>query len=214
MSTKRSLILLMLFLFMTITPSIVQAATITICEFNQEAYEQGDLGYITVVIYNDMEDKIHVTELTAAIDYYYTDGNVYLQTYFSDEDLPIEILPGQTGTFNIPFSLPTNIAPGYTELYVKAVTELWNNHSETWTWSEHPTYRPTIYIESPYKQHFEDEQDAHEELQHSFQELHTINTTTTSIMYVLGIMSVAFALAVIFLIILNRRTRAIAQATL
>ncbi|MGD8566349.1 MAG: hypothetical protein PVF96_08385, partial [Candidatus Bathyarchaeota archaeon] len=183
-------------------------------DFDQEAYEQGDLGYITVVIYNDMEAKIHVTELIATIDYYYTDGNTYLQTYFTDEELPIEILPGQIGTFNIPFSLPTNIAPGYTELYVKAVTELWNNQSENWVWSEHPTYRPILYIESPYKQHFENEQDAHEELQHQFHELQTINATTTSIMYALGIMSIAFALAVIFLIILNRRTRAIAQATL
>ncbi|MGD8566452.1 MAG: hypothetical protein PVF96_08900, partial [Candidatus Bathyarchaeota archaeon] len=72
MSTKRSLIVLIFFLSLLIIPSITLAATITICDFDQEAYEQGDLGYITVVIYNDMEAKIHVTELIATIDYYYT----------------------------------------------------------------------------------------------------------------------------------------------
>jgi hypothetical protein len=32
-------------------------------------------------IYNDKDEKIKITELTATIEYYYTDGNVYLQSF-------------------------------------------------------------------------------------------------------------------------------------
>lgn len=212
MSKKRILIILLPFLCLTIMPFIAQAATITICTFDRNVYNQGETGYITISLYNDEDDKIRVTELTATIDYYYTDENVYLQTFYTDETLPIEIQQGQTGSFNIPFSLPTNIAPGYTDVLVKAKTELWNNHSGTWFGSEHPTSRPPLYIESPYKELFESEQEANEELQREFQELETLNATTTSIMYVLGSMTAILALVTVSLIMLNRKSRAIAQS--
>lgn len=212
MSKMQNLITLLPFLYLAITPFVAQAATITICDFNKNVYNQGETGYITLSIYNDEDDKIRVTELTATIDYYYSDGNVYLQTFYTDETLPIEIQLGQTGSLNIPFSLPTNIAPGYIDVFVKAKTEVWNNHSGTWFGSEHPTSRPVLHIESPYKELFEGEQEANEELQYQLQELQALNATTTNIMNVLGLMTAIFALVAIVLIILNRKSRAFPQS--
>jgi Flp pilus assembly protein TadB len=36
-----------------------------------------------VSVYNDESDKIRVTELSASVNYYYTDGTVYVQKFFS-----------------------------------------------------------------------------------------------------------------------------------
>lgn len=211
MSKKQILTILLPFLYLAITLFVARAATITICTFDRNVYNQGETGYITVSIYNDKDDKIRVTELTTTIDYYYTDGTVYLQTFYTDETLPIEIQLGQTGAFNIPFSLPTNIAPGYTDVLVKVKTELWNNNSGTWIGSEHPTSRPVLYIESPFKQLFEGEQEANEEFQHQVQELQALKATTTSIIYVLGLMTAIFGVITVILIVLNRKSRALTQ---
>ena len=189
MRNKRLLIVLLPFLSLMIIP-FVQAATITACTFDKDTYNQGETGYITVTIYNDKDKEIRVTELTATIDYYYSEGNVYMQKFFTDTTLPVEIQQGQSSTFNIPFSLPTNIAPGYTNLDVKAKTQLWNSHVERWLESDHPTYQPTLYIESSYKQQ-------------SQQQL--IMT------YLLGATTIAFAAVTVFLFILNRRARFIKQ---
>ena len=108
-------------------PFAVQAATITSCTFDKDAYNQGETGYITVTIYNDKDNKIRVTELTATINYYYADGNVYVQKFFTNATLPAEIQQGNSSTFYIPVSLPTNIAPGYTDIDVKAEAQLWNH---------------------------------------------------------------------------------------
>jgi|GEM_PF-4032534 len=48
---------------------------------------------------------------TTTIEYFYTDGIICLQTFYSDETLPIEIPLGQSDDFEIPFTLPNNIAP-------------------------------------------------------------------------------------------------------
>ena len=72
-------------------PFVVQAATITSCTFDKDAYNQGETGYITVTIYNDKDNKIRVTELTATINYYYADGNVYVQKFYTNATLPAEI---------------------------------------------------------------------------------------------------------------------------
>jgi len=201
-----------------VIPLIVQAAIITTCTFDKSVYNRGETGYITLTIYNDKDDKIRVTELTATIDYYYDDGDVYLQTFFTSADLPTEIQQGQSENFLVPFSLPNNIAPGYTDVLVKAKTELWNNHSQTWFMSEHPTYQPVLYIESPYKQQFEDQQAINyqlqqqiQELQQQIQELQTVNNTNTSMMYIFGFTTVVFALITVFLMILNRKARVITQ---
>ncbi len=211
MREKRILVMLLPLLCLTVMPFVAQAATITVCTLDRDVYNQGETGYMIVSIFNDKDDKIKVTELTATIEYFYNDGNVYLQTFYSDENLPIEIQPGQTELFNIPFSLPTNVAAGYTEIFVKAKTELWNNHSGTWFFSEHPTSRPVFYIESPYKQLFESEQETTEELQHELQELETLNATTTSVMYIFGLLAAVLLGVTVSLIVLNRRSRATAQ---
>jgi hypothetical protein len=191
MRTKRLLIVLLPFLSLMIIP-FVQAATITVCTFDKDKYNQGETGYITVTIYNDEETKIRVTELTATINYYYTDGNVYTQKFYTNATLPEEIHQGEgnSGNFYIPFSLPTNIASGYTDIHVKAITELWNEQAERWFGSEHPTYEPTLYIESPYKQQSEGQQ---------------------VMIYLLGAASMVFAAVTVFLFILSRRARFIKQ---
>ncbi len=197
--------------YLMITPSIAQAATITGCTFNKAAYSQGETGYLTATINNNEEDKIRVTELTATIDYYYDDGTIYLQTFYSDEAFPIEVLQGQSGNFEIPFSLPNNVAPGYIEVFVKAKTERWQNNSQIWFASEHPTYQPLLYVESPYKAQFEDEQAAGDALEHQVQELQAINATTTNLLYLLGLTTATFVGVTILLVVLNRKTRALSQ---
>jgi hypothetical protein len=189
MRTKRLLIVLLPFLALIIIP-FVQAATITACTFDKDTYNQGETGYITVTIYNDKENRIRVTELTATINYYYADGNVYVQKFYTDATLPEEIQPGNSGNIHIPFSLPTNIASGYTDINVKAITEVWNEQAERWFGSEHPTYEPKLYIESPYKQQSEVQQ---------------------MMIYLLGFASMVFAAVTVFLFILSRRARFVKQ---
>ena len=190
-------------------PSITQASTITGCTFDRDAYNQGDLGDLTVTIYNDEEDKIRVTVLTAIIEYFYIDETVYRQTFYTDEILPIEIQIGQSDNLNIPFSLPNNIAPGYIEIYVKAQTEQWNNNSQTWFSSDHPTYYPNLYVESPYKQKYEEEQTTTSYLQSQVQELEAINTTVTNMMYILCMTTAAFVIVSILLVLLNKKARVV-----
>jgi len=182
---KKLLVVLLSFFSLIIIPFVVQAATITSCTLDRETYRQGETGYISVTIYNDKSDVIRVTELTATIDYHYVDEGIYVQTFFTDATLPAEIQRGESGTFHIPFSLPTNIASGYTKFDVKAKTELWGVQGERWYLSEHPTYKQLLYIESPYKEQSEGR---------------------LSMMYLLGVASTVLAV-VTMVLILNRRAR-------
>ncbi|MCW3981865.1 MAG: hypothetical protein NWE81_01935 [Candidatus Bathyarchaeota archaeon] len=207
MARKRFIIMLLPFLCLIIMPLVAHAATITTCTFDRSTYNQGETGYLTVTVHNDEDAKIQVTELLATINYYYTDSTAYSQTFYTDDALPVEIQPDQTNSFNLPFSLPTNVAPGYTAFNVKAKTEVWNNHSETWFGSEHPTFNPVIYVESPFKELFEDQQTTNSLLEAQVQDLQSINTTTTNIMYLLGITAAVFA-AITVVMFLSRRTRA------
>ncbi len=204
--------MLLPFLCLIVTPLVAKAATIQTCVFNRSTYNQGGTGYLTVEVYNNEDAKIQVTELYAIVNYYYTDGTAYSQTFYTDDALPVEIQPDQTDSFNLPFSLPTNIAPGYTAFHVKAKTEVWNNHSETWFASEHPTFNPVIYVESPFKELFEDQLTTNSALEAQVQDLQSINATTTNIMYLLGITSAVFA-AITVIMFLARRTRAIPHPT-
>jgi hypothetical protein len=224
MRMKRLLIVLLPFLALLILP-FVQASTITVCTFDRDAYNQGEIGYITVTIYNDEETRIRVTELTATIDYYYSDGNVYIQKFYTNATLPAEIQQGTSSTFNIPFRLPTNIASGYTGVYIKAITELWNPMSEIWFASEHPTYQPLLYIESPFKEQLEEQQTVNEQLEDQLderqsvneqlegqlEELQTINKNTTDMMYLFGMTTIVFAGVAGLLFLLYRRTRIFTQ---
>ena len=204
---KRILIALMLACSIVLVSSIAQATTIIECTFDKDWYYPGQTGYITVTVYNDEENTIRVDRLYAHINYYYNDDGVYQQTFFNYLESPKEILQGESYAFNIDFSLPTNIAPGYTTLYVKAETEIWNDGSE-WRGSDHPTYRPTLYIESPYKQQSEDQQATNQQLQ-------AINQQTTTAMYVLGATTLVFAAVTVVLLIILRsaRTKFLAQST-
>ncbi|MDH5782118.1 MAG: hypothetical protein OEZ35_00420 [Candidatus Bathyarchaeota archaeon] len=210
---KKLLIVLLSFLSLMIVPFVANAATITSCTLDRETYLQGQTGYMTVRIYNDKDDEIRITELTATINYYYTDENVYLQTFYTSTTLPIQIQQGQSSTFHIPFSLPTNIASGYTNIDVKAKTELWDSPSERWRVSDHPTYQQKLFIESPYKQQLEEQQTTNQQLQTQLQEQQSINEYITTMMSIFGVTTILFAAVTVFLIILYRKTRIITQPT-
>jgi len=196
-----------------IIPFVANAATITSCTLDKETYLQGQTGYMTVRIYNDKDDEIRINELTATINYYYIDRNVYLQTFYTSTTLPIQIQQGQSSTFHIPFSLPTNIASGYTNIDVKAKTELWDSPSERWRVSDHPTYQQKLFIESPYKQQLEEQQTTNQQLQTQLQEQQSINEYITTMMSIFGVTTILFAAVTGFLIILYRKTRIITQPT-
>jgi hypothetical protein len=236
---RKQLLIILLPLLAIMTIPFAQAATITACTFDKDTYNQGEPGYITATIYNDEDAKIRVTELTATINYYYSDGNVYIQKFYTNTTLPTEIQQGDSSTFHIKFDLPINIASGYTNVNVKAVTEIWNPQSEIWFGSEHPTYQPLLYIESPYKEQLEEQQTineqldeqleeqvtvneqledqldqqqtANEQLEGQLEEQQTINKNTTNMMYLFGVTTVVFAAVTVFLFILNRRARVFTQ---
>jgi len=212
MPRKKLLIVLLLFLFLMIIP-LGQATTITSCTFDKDTYKQGQSGYITVTIYNDEEYKIRVTELTATINYYYYDGYDYTQRFSTNITLPVEIQQGNSRTLYIPFSLPSYIASGHTSLYVKAVSEGWNLESERWVGSEHPTYQPLLYIESPYKEQLDEKITINEQLAGQLEEQQIKNKNITNMMLILGATTVVFAIMTIFLFFINRRPRISMQRT-
>jgi len=158
MNKKLAFVSLLSFLALMGILSSVKAATIPSASLDRETYFAGETGYITVSVYNDEADVIRVTELSASINYYYADGTVYVQKFFSSAYLPEEISVGQTKSFLIPISLPTNIAHGYTNLVVEARTDLWNEQSQRWLTSERPTYSLKMYVQSPYQPMYEDSQ--------------------------------------------------------
>jgi hypothetical protein len=211
MSKKRLLIALLTFLSLMTVPFAGQAATITACTFDKDTYHQGETGYITVTIFNDKEDKIRVTELSATINYYYTDENIYLQRFFTEVDPPVEIEQGNSSSLQISFSLPTNIASGYTEVDVKAITELWSPQSDRWFASEHPTHQLTLFIESPYKDQLEEQVAANGQLEEQLEEQLATNENVTNMMYLFGATTLVFAAVTVFIFILNRRVRVLAQ---
>ncbi|NWG11214.1 hypothetical protein HXY33_05645 [Candidatus Bathyarchaeota archaeon] len=155
---------------LSILISNANAATITSCTLDRQIYNQGETGCISVTVYNDKDAKIRVYEITATINYFYADGTTYMQTFFTNATLPIEIPQGESQTFHIPFTLPTNIAPGYARFLVRAKTEIWNEAAQRWYQSENPTTEIFPYIESPYKQEFEQQQAINEQLQNQINE--------------------------------------------
>lgn len=191
MQKNRILIVLAPLFCLMMTSSLAHAAEITTCTFDKTSYYPGQTGYVTVTVFNDKDSTIRIYELTATIDYYYNDDNIYVQSFFTNPNPPTEIQHGQSSTFDIDFSLPTNIAPGYTTLLVRARTEIWNDGAQRWQGSDQPTYQPTLYIESPYKQQ------------------------NTAIMYVLGAITIIFAVVIGVLLIILRSARAkfLAQST-
>lgn len=197
MIKERIPIVLLAFLCLAIIPSAARCTAITECTLNKDFYYPGQTGTIAVTVNNDKDYKIRIAELTAAIDYYYTDGVIYEQSFFTNATLPIEIQPAESRTLYIRFSLPTNVAPGYTELYVRARNELWNDGSGSWSGAEYPAYRPALHIESPYRE--------------QFQELQATNSVTTMAMYLFGVLALVFGVISTSLIIVNRRTSVVSK---
>jgi hypothetical protein len=87
--------------------------------------------------------------------------------------------------------LPSNIAPGYGKVNVRAKTEIWNTLTQRWTQSDNPTYELLIYVESPYKQ--------------QLQNLEAANNNAVLMMYVFLVTTVLFALMLLVTIV-GRRT--------
>jgi len=207
MNKKLAFILLLSFLTSMGVLQTAKAATITSATLDKNTYLAGQTGYISVTVYNDESDKIRVTELSATVNYYYTDGTVYVQKFFFPPDLlPDEIQAGQSKTYQIPISLPTNIASGYTNPTVEAKTDLWRPQDNRWTTSDRPTYPVRLYIESPYKQSYESSQQ-------QLQEQKATSENLTSNVNLLAATTTVFASAAAFLMffIFSRRTKPIAQ---
>lgn len=152
MYKKKLLSAFLCFLAFVAISGVASAATITSATLDKDAYLAGQTGFISVTVYNDKSNKIRVTELSATIDYYYSDGTVYIQKFFTDVTLTDEILVGQSETYHISISLPTNIASGYLNPNVEARTEIWLPLTERWVSSDRATYDLKLFIESPYKQ--------------------------------------------------------------
>lgn len=207
MINKRLLVVLLVITFLMTIP-FVKASTITTCNLDMDIYDQGEAGYITVTIYNDENEKIRITEVTATINHYYVDGNEYYQRFFTEATLPTEIPQGESKTFNIPFSLPTIIAPGYVNVQVRATAEKWAPLLENWFGSEHPTYQSLLYIESPYKEQLDKQTVINDQLERQLDEQTSINQSTTNIMYILGATTIVFA-AVTVLLFVNNRTKVV-----
>ena len=218
LNKKLALILLLSFIAMAGVFQNAKAAEITSATLNKETYLAGQTGYISVAIYNDRNANISVTEMSATIDYYYADGTAYVQKFFTSANLPDEIEPGQTETYDVPISLPTNIAPGYVNLMVVARTMLWVNETGRWVSSENPSQEVKLYVESPYKQSYEDSQqqlqDSQEELQNSQAQLEgqeTANRNLSVTATVLGVTTAIFGAIAALLMFMFRRPRPVAQ---
>jgi len=173
MQRRARLVVIVPLLCLLASLSQVNAAEITSCVLDSEIYLQGQSGYVKLDIYNNLDDKIRVTDITMSIDYFYTDETVYRQQFSTNSTLPVEILQAQTGTFYVLFTLPSNIAPGYVKLVVRVWTDIWNEQAQRWYMSDNPTAEPVLYIESPYKDLFEQEQSLNTQLQEDLTELET-----------------------------------------
>ena len=193
MSRKIVTILLFVLAFMGLVQAAI-ATSITTASPDKTAYLPGQTGYISATIYNDKNEKIKVTELTATINYYYTDGTIYVQKFFASVSTLGEIPAGESETFQIPISLPTNIAHGYTNPRIEARTDLWHPQDDRWMTSDHPTYSESeIYIETPYKQAFEQEHANNESL-----------TTTTNLLSITTLIFAAMAGLLLYLVFARR----------
>jgi len=207
MNKKLVLISLLTFLALMSALQIVNAATITSATLDKNTYLAGQTGYISVTVYNDKSDKIRVTELSTTINYYYKGGTIYVQKFFyPTELLPDEILAGQSETYQISISLPTDIAAGYTNPVVEAKTDVWIPQAERWMTSDRPVYQLRLYIESPYKQLYESSQEY-------LQEQKTANANLNNTMNMLAATTIVFASATAFLVfsVFSRRAKPVPQ---
>ena len=127
MDKKRFSIVSFAFFCACIIPSVAQATTITPCIFDEKPYYPGQTGFLAVTLYNDQNGKSRITVLAATINYYCDDQVSYPQTFIPNATLSVQIQSGYNQTLYVPFSLPTNIAPGCTKLSVETTAQLYNN---------------------------------------------------------------------------------------
>jgi hypothetical protein len=111
----------------------------------------------------------------------------------------------------VPISLPTNIAPGYVNLIVMASTNLWVNATGRWISSDSPSYQVKFNVESPYKQSYEDSQEQLQSSQTQLAEKESANRNLSVIAIVLGVTTFAFGASAVFLMLMFRKPRPIAQ---
>jgi hypothetical protein len=202
MYKKTLLIGLLCFLALMVAPNIAKAATMTSCAPNKDMYKQGETCVIHVTIYNDKSAIIRVTQLSATIDYYTTDGARYLQKCFTNAELPDEIPVGQSTTYQISIDLPDNMASGYTNPKVEATTEIWRALDSKWVGSDYLnsdylTSKPKISIESQYKQMYEEQV--------------SISAYLTNMMNVFIVTTIVFAAVAGVLFFLSRKPKPIMQ---
>jgi len=209
MLQKKILICLVCFLTLLAIPQVAKAATITSATLNKDIYLAGQTGRISVTIYNDKSDKIRITDLSAAIDYYYEDGTIYVQKFFTTADLPVEIQVGQSEIFQIPISLPTNLASGYIAPNIEARTDIWLSLGERWISSDRATYQLKLYVESLYEQLYETSQQDLQNTQQQLQEQEIANKNLTNTNYILAATTMVFAAttAIALMILFARKPR-------
>ncbi len=210
--SKTSLILLISITIALGTIQTAQASEITTATPDKEVYLAGQTGYISTSLYNDQNQNISVTDLSATVEYYYADGTVYVQRFFPNSELPAEIQAGQTETFRIPISLPTNIAPGFIDLNIEARTDIYVPILDRWTYSDRSTYQTALYVESPYKQSYEDSQ----EQLHDTEQMLAIEETNSQNLQnattILTVLTLAFAGITAALLIMLKKTAPIPQS--
>ncbi len=193
MSKKIAIILLSVLAFMGAIQAAL-ATSITTASLDKTTYLAGQTGYISATIYNDKSESIRVTELSATVNYYYVDGTIYVQKFFASGSLPTQIPAGESETFQIPISLPTNIAHGYTNPRIEAHTDVWHSQDDRWMTSDHPTYSDLkLYIETPYKQAFEEEQATNNSL-----------TTTTNLLSITTLIFAAMSGFLLYMVFARR----------
>lgn len=208
---KTLLILFLSVIAITVLIQTANAAEITSAKLDKDIFLAGQTGSISVDVYNDRTETIRVTELSAKVEYHYDDGTVYVQTFFTGEELPHEIEAGTTETFQVQISLPTNIAPGYMDFVVVARTEMWVSILERWIANDNPNYHVNLYVESPYKQSYEDSLDElqNSQLQLEAQEEANRNLSVTAT--ILGVTTLALGAVAAVLLFTFRRPRPIAS---
>jgi len=215
MHKKRRLLALLCFLALMAIPQVANAATMSSCTLDKDTYLQGETCVISATVYNDENDKIRVTQVSATIDYYTEDGVRYVLKSFTATKLPDEIPVGQSATYQVSITLPSNIASGYTNPTVEVSTQLW--HHEEWTNSDYLnsnylSTKPKIYIESPYKQLHENSQQQYETSQQQYQEQLSVSGYLTNMMNIFIVTTIVFASVAGFLFVfLMRKARPTAQ---
>lgn len=201
MHDKRPLIVLLCCIALLVVPQIGKASTIT-SSLDKDTYSPGGTGYVSVTIYNDQSEKIRVIDLSSIIDYYYTDGTIYIQNFLTNTTLPDEIEVGQSETYQIPISLPTNIATGYTTPIVEARTEIWYPQTARWLSSERATYHLKLYVESPYEQLYESSQEQLQDTEQQLEQQKVANQNLINTTNMLVVTTIVFASAAAFAVFL------------